>query len=45
MNPEPRNRYKYDKPQLRLSAEQKARLLNMLDAKSNVVFVDFIKGK
>ena len=39
-------RYKYDKPQIRLTEEQKTRLKEMLKADSNVVFVDFIrKGK
>lgn len=39
-------RYKHDKPQIRLSEEQKTRLIEMLKADSNVTFVDFIrKGK
>lgn len=43
VKPPNRVRYKYDKPQMRLSTEQKARLHQMLDADSNIAFVDFIK--
>ena len=43
VKPPRRVRYKYDKPQIRFTPEQKARLHQMLDAKSNVVFVNFIK--